>query len=336
MAIQKRARLKTYFEAGDTPAQRDFEDLLDSTFIKGEDGISFSQDDRGTRIGINSNVSKHPLTVSGSDTGVLIQSDGAHRPQLEFLSGDRASLVVSATPDYGAIGTPENADQYLTFRKGRTGVNTTTPAATLDVNGTLKLQKGISADEIADTMAAPTAIPTVKAVQEYISTMFVGVVSAFAGAIPPDGWLECAGQIVSRTEYSRLFARIKTQYGAGDGANTFQLPNLCGEFIRGWDHGRGVDANRQLGSLQSQQFETHTHGGGAHTHNYMDIYWSEAWGSVSGGLAGNKGDQDGDNRGYEMGRTTDSASIITSGPINGSFGNETRPRNVALMYCIKY
>lgn len=51
-----------------------------------------------------------------------------------------------------------------------------------------------------------------------------GIVSAFAGKTAPSGWLKCDGSAISRTLYADLFAAIGTQYGAGDGVTTFNLP----------------------------------------------------------------------------------------------------------------
>jgi len=48
-----------------------------------------------------------------------------------------------------------------------------------------------------------------------------------------DNWLLCNGQEVSRTDYSELFELIGTRFGAGDGINTFNIPNYCGKFLRG-------------------------------------------------------------------------------------------------------
>jgi len=78
----------------------------------------------------------------------------------------------------------------------------------------------------------------------------VGSVVAFASSTLPPDYLECNGAAVSRTTYAALFARIGTTYGAGNGTTTFNLPDLRGEFIRGWDNGRGADASRTLGSWQ--------------------------------------------------------------------------------------
>jgi len=86
----------------------------------------------------------------------------------------------------------------------------------------------------------PTALP-----------FMVGQVCFFARAEAPSGFLVCDGSVVSRKVYSELFSVMGTLFGAGDGVSTFKLPDLRGEFIRGMDMGRGVDAGRALGSWQS-------------------------------------------------------------------------------------
>ena len=87
-----------------------------------------------------------------------------------------------------------------------------------------------------------------------------GTVLYFAGSRAPAGWLKANGAAVSRTAYAALFAAIGTTYGAGDFLNTFNLPDLRGEFIRGWDDGRGVDAGRVFGSAQAHALQSHQHG----------------------------------------------------------------------------
>ena len=87
-----------------------------------------------------------------------------------------------------------------------------------------------------------------------------GAVLYFAGRTAPAGWLKANGAAVSRTAYAALFAAIGTTYGAGDGRSTFNLPDLRGEFLRGWDDGRGVDAGRVFGSAQAHALQSHQHG----------------------------------------------------------------------------
>lgn len=98
-----------------------------------------------------------------------------------------------------------------------------------------------------------------------------GAVMHFARTTAPSGWLKCNGAAISRTAYAGLFAAIGTTFGAGDGFTTFNLPDLRGEFIRGWDDGRGVDGGRAMGSRQDGAIQSHTHTGssadaGNHTH----------------------------------------------------------------------
>lgn len=150
-----------------------------------------------------------------------------------------------------------------------------------------------------------TALATATALNNLQSAM-VGAVAHFAQATPPAGWVKANGQALSRADYSVLFAAIGTSYGVGDGSTTFNVPDLRGEFIRGVDDGRGVDASRVLGSAQGGQVEEHVHGLG---------YGIAAFTHDSGTLAGYK--------------------LLGSGESTQDFGgNETRPRNVALTAAI--
>jgi phage-related tail fiber protein len=99
-----------------------------------------------------------------------------------------------------------------------------------------------------------------------------GAVMHFARTTAPAGWLKANGAAVSRTAYAALFAALGTTFGAGDGFNTFNLPDLRGEFLRGLDDGRGVDAGRALGSAQADANRSHTHSAsstsaGSHAHS---------------------------------------------------------------------
>ncbi|WP_321312784.1 tail fiber protein [Halarcobacter sp.] len=122
----------------------------------------------------------------------------------------------------------------------------------------------------------------------------------------PSGFLECNGAAVSRAAYSALYSKIGTRYGSGNGSTTFNLPDLRGEFIRGYDHGRGVDSGRGLGSFQVDTFKKHSH----------SVYTLLGSGS---GVAGSP-----------IGQVRGNRDTTAVG------GNETRPRNIAMMYCIKY
>ena len=87
----------------------------------------------------------------------------------------------------------------------------------------------------------------------YSTGMPVGAVAPYAGNQVPSGWLQCNGAAVSRTAYADLFAAIGTVFGAGDGALTFNLPDLRNEFIR------GTGPARPLGTKQAAAIAAHNH-----------------------------------------------------------------------------
>jgi len=93
----------------------------------------------------------------------------------------------------------------------------------------------------------------------------VGVVSAFAGVNAPAGWLMCAGQAISRTDYSALFTALSTTYGSGDGSTTFNLPDLRGRVHAGVDDMGGTAASRLTSTVLSAS-NTLGATGGAQTH----------------------------------------------------------------------
>lgn len=139
---------------------------------------------------------------------------------------------------------------------------------------------------------------------EDLYSMLVGFVSYYCKDTAPDGWLVCDGRALSRTTYSALFNIIGITFGSGDGSTTFNIPDLRGEFIRGYDAGRGIDNGRVFGGSQNgTRLTTDEHG---------VRYVSD-------------GEDNKTVRAHEGG--------------NASLGNNidsiaTRPRNVALLPCI--
>ncbi|QCO07546.1 phage tail protein [Azospirillum argentinense] len=136
-----------------------------------------------------------------------------------------------------------------------------------------------------------------------------GQIAYFAQAAAPTGWLKANGALVSRTTYADLFAAIGTTYGVGDGSTTFKLPDLRGEFVRGWDDGRGVDSGRAIGSAQGDNVRGPTGGGNLVTSATSVI-------SFQGG-------------------STYTGSLIGGIAAFGTSTADTRPRNVALLCCIR-
>ena len=159
----------------------------------------------------------------------------------------------------------------------------------------------------------------------------VGSVYTFSGAAIPPGWLKCNGALLSRTIYSGLFAVIGTTYGAGNGSTTFALPDLRGEFVRGADDARGVDAGRTLGAWQNHSMQRHNHylptsSGGGNSHFVIP---DGAWGIST------PNEYPSANMAPAVTINADNNANSASGNA-GNFSSETVPRNVAMHFIIKY
>ena len=153
----------------------------------------------------------------------------------------------------------------------------------------------------------------------------IGMVAPFAMDSVPTGWLHCDGSEVSRTTYSLLFSKVGDTYGVGDGSTTFNLPDLQDEFIRGSSDTLPV-GNKQKGSIES----AYSNGATAN----LKI------GAKVADITKNEG------LGWDRALVEDYPEIYASGA-SGTIGVQpstqsnldekygvTRPRNVAMLYCI--
>jgi len=164
-----------------------------------------------------------------------------------------------------------------------------------------------------------------------------GSVFSFATTTVPSGYLECNGAAVSRSTYASLFSAISTTWGVGDGSSTFNLPDLRGQFVRGWDNSAGIDSGRSFASSQSDQNKQHNHTATTtipdHDHNvdtlneFTSTYgvWSTASGMRQDHVLGT----------HRKPITSD-ASLTATTTINNDGGTEVRVKNYALMYVIKF
>lgn len=161
-----------------------------------------------------------------------------------------------------------------------------------------------------------------------------GEVVFFARNTAPTGYLKANGALINRVTYATLFAAIGTTFGVGDGATTFALPDLRGEFVRGWDDGRGVDSGRAFGSAQKGSLLGYdTNNDGVWCATAVGMVTTAASQSVIGVDAFSAGDY--------AGAGLMGASFASSSGLPGDAGGQgasgvTRPRNTALLACIKY
>ncbi len=157
----------------------------------------------------------------------------------------------------------------------------------------------------------------------------IGMMVPFPKASVPPGYLEVDGSLQSIAAYPDLAAYLGTSYNkAGDPAGYFRLPESRGEFLRGWDHGRGVDAGRGLGSSQADSLQG---------------FRQESIRYVSGGVGNDDGGVGASATGFAMGtavqgtRPRNLTGAFFSDGVNGEprVGSETRGRNIAVMWCIR-
>lgn len=284
------------------------------------------------------------LTVTRSQEGTTAKA---------FTIGDRVSLRMTAGSLVDFVSNKQPLDTTLTALSGLvTAADKIIYATGVDAFAVTPLTSfARSLLDDADAAALCTTIGLSWCNNSY------GMIAAFAANVIPTGWLKCNGAAVSRTTYENLFARIGTTYGAGDGSTTFNLPDLRGETIRGWDDARGVDSGRTFGSWQDGQNVSHTHTGttssDSHTHTWSGTTSSnshthtataaKSGGQVGGGATGSSGvitsatiTTSSDAHTHTVSGTTSSNAHTHTMTTSESGGTEVRVRNVAMNYCIKY
>ena len=165
----------------------------------------------------------------------------------------------------------------------------------------------------------------------------VGKISYLPVSTPPISWLECDGSAVTRSAYSVLFSVIGTNYGSGDGSTTFNIPDLRGEFVRGWVNSRvgHPDSGRTVGTAQGYAVSDHTHSGTSSNNStpnsaVYNFSGATAFKHSTWGGGSYVGADSSKFNGIKHTHT-----FTTSSP-NAGLGVETVSRNVAMMACIKF
>lgn len=155
----------------------------------------------------------------------------------------------------------------------------------------------------------------------------IGMILPYFGNVAPAGYLPCYGQTVNATSFPDLVQFLNP------GQSSATIPDLRGEFIRGWDSGRGVDIGRELKSHQADAFQSFV----------ATLFFRAGSGPGLGVVAGASGAAStGGNTGLSANtvtRSVDSSALTDAMYVNPSLtartAEETRPRNVAALYCIK-
>ena len=229
--------------------------------------VSFANNTGTTYVNGSYGVTIKPPTLSANLSLVLPATDGTAGQYLK-------------TDGSGNLGWATDADTTYTATSWRSSESTRTAGLVPATAGSGDASKYLAGD------GNWTTLPTPSSFDSGMIMWWPGL-----GANIPSGWLECDGRVLFHTAYQQetntLYAnlraalanvqgvsgciyddqrtRVAADFPQGTALTTFDstyqfaLPDLRSEFIRGWDNGRGVDTNRDLGSAQNSQVGYHTH-----------------------------------------------------------------------------
>lgn len=221
-----------------------------------------------------------------------------------------------------------NLTLYLAKANNLAGLGSlSTSRSNLGLGSSAVLDAGVLASNVVQ-LDGSAKLPAIDGSQLInVDVLPVGSVVYVPARTPPAGLLKLNGALLSRTTYARLWAFAQASsntateadwagtfsgtFSTGDLSTTFRIPDGRGEFFRGWDDGRGIDASRSIGQVQTDSLKSHTHP------------YETASSSVTNALV-----------------TTGNSSFFRTGSATGTTsatgGGETRPRNLPLLACIKY
>jgi phage-related tail fiber protein len=180
------------------------------------------------------------------------------------------------------------------------------------------------------------------------SVVPVGSVMAFPSTTAPSGWIKLNGASLSRSTYSNLWTFAQASgnlvtdtawystsatgsFSQGDGSTTFRLPDFRGEFVRAWDDSRGIDSGRGIGVWQKGSLM-------AVDNNNFAVWSTSVTGTSEVASRNTLGVDDysiSDYSGASMSAVPRTAGVALKGNSEGTSGT-SRPRNIPLLYCIKF
>lgn len=235
--------------------------FINNSYVMGSDGRVYKC--------IQTNIGMNPTTNGNGQYWELTSWD-------RYATTSKAGIARKATPEQVLAG--RDNETYVTPATYKSSLPDipTPPNATESNRGMIEIatQNEVNQGRDKERAITPSTLKTYADTQIVTMAAPTGSVICYTGTTPPAGYLECNGREYLRSEYSALFTVIGTRFGNGNGTTSFNVPDLRGEFVRGWDNGRGVDPdrNRTLGSHQGDTFRSHRHTGttasdGSHSHD---------------------------------------------------------------------
>ena len=300
------------------------------------------------------NTNNTQLLYSAQEFGTL-KSDNS----VSFTLGDKGDIAVNSSTDWtlqnnsveianmadNSVGTNELVNDSVTDDKMANNAIATASLKDNAVTIAKMADNSVGTSEIVNN-----AVTRAKVTPGGFNP--VGTVIWYAGSTAPAGYLKCNGDSIANgsgttqsitADFSTLYAIVGSS-----------LPDLRGEFVRGWDDGKGTDSGRSIRSTQTNQNKQHNHSGSSSsstastslTGNVKGISESFTNAGTASGVftkggsftAGDtpSGHSDSGNCSQFSFDGSHSHTTTTSVTIANEGGNETRPRNVALLACIKY
>ena len=245
-----------------------------------------------------------------------------------YSSMDKQTITGNGGASYTlthAVANAQEIEVFVNNVRQEAGIAYTVAGTALSMTGNVASTDDfyvIYQGKALQTVVPPDGSVTQAKLASSVILIPTGMIAPFAMSTAPTGWLECDGSAVSRTTYADLFTALSTTHGVGDGSTTFNVPDLRGEFVRGWDNGKGTDSGRTFASSQSDNA------------NSISQFNSSGSGQISGSSFTVTVPTDGTYSSYLSmdGRLTTYGQGAIRFQTNGI---ETRPRNIAMMYCVK-
>ena len=295
------------------------------TVVVGDAGFSYAQANE-TRLGVLAIATTAEAQAGTVDTKIITPLKLA---QVTATESRRGVIALATTTEAQALA--PDATKALTVARLVDRTATTGRVGVVALATNAQTQTG------TDETRAVTPASLASAASLFVPP---GAVMPFASAVTPSGWLAANGNVVPNgigtvqgitANFAALFAVVGTTYGA---AGT--LPDLRGYFVRGSGTNSDGTAAGIFGQKQADAFKSHNHGGGGttgtdypdHAHGYTTNSYADGGRGPNGG--GTMYGPTGGSTGGANARHQHNFSI----PLEG--GTETRPKNIALLYCIKF
>jgi hypothetical protein len=251
------------------------------------------------------------------------------KDQVDGINRDRTGYAPVASPAFTGIPTAPTASQntnntqIATTEFVKTAIAALVGSAPAALDTLEELARALAGDaNLKATLLAEIGKKANATDFNALHDLFIGIPIPYPLSTVPTGCLAMNGQRFD----TRRYPKLSQKYPSG------QLPDLRGEFIRGWDNGRGVDEGRQVLSWQRDSLKSHTHNVSLGVYDYEKAYNRVAASDISYHRDSNGWGTNGVD-GLAVKMNTDYTKRETGTGLINAFGDkETLPRNIAYHY----